>query len=325
MRLKTRVLIIVMASLVGLVVMGVFGLYSMRQSMMQERRAQITQLLDFADSQLKYFQGLEAAGTLTQEEAQQRAKEAIGAQKQGSNNYFFIRTLKDDYFVLHPIADRMGKPDDGGKMPDGRSVVQTYHDELAKSEDNKAFLELNTSKPGSADKSALYPKLNGVVRFEPWGWMPGIGFYIDDIDARFWKESSIFMLVGAVLLGFMAGLIFRMRSVILRQLGGEPQDAAESMKAIANGNLGVEIALEKGDSTSLMASLKVMQMKLINLTSAVQENTQSLNDQVKGFDDVAKKYAETRADDDLFNLNRLIKKIGKTADILGKSISRFKL
>ena len=78
MRLKTRVLIIVMASLVGLVVMGVFGLYSMRQSMMQERRAQITQLLDFADSQLKYFQGLEAAGTLTQEEAQQRAKEAIG-------------------------------------------------------------------------------------------------------------------------------------------------------------------------------------------------------------------------------------------------------
>jgi len=123
----------------------------------------------------------------------------------------------------------------------------------------------------------------------------------------------------------MAGLTFRMRSVILRQLGGEPQDAAESMKAIANGNLGVEIALEKGDSTSLMASLKVMQMKLINLTSAVQENTQSLNDQVKGFDDVAKKYAETRADDDLFNLNRLIKKIGKTADILGKSISRFKL
>jgi Single Cache domain 2 len=325
MRLKTRVLIIVIVSLAGLMIMGVFGLYSVRQSMMQERRAQITQLLDFAESQLRYFYELETSGKLTHEEAQQRAKEAIGAQKQGSNNYFFIRTLKDDYFVLHPIASRMGKPDNGGIAPDGRTVVQLYQEELAKSETNKAFLELNSPKPGSTDKTAVYPKLNGVVKFEPWGWMPGIGFFIDDIDARFWKEASIFLLVGAVLLAFMAGLIFRMRSVILRQLGGEPQDAAESMKAIANGNLGVEIALEKGDSTSLMASLKVMQMKLINLTSAVQENTQSLSDQVKGFDDVAKKYAETRADDDLFNLNRLIKRIGKTADILGKSISRFKL
>jgi len=325
MRLKTRVLIIVLASLAGLTIMGLFGLYNMRQSMMQERRAQITQLLDFAESQLQYFQSLEASGKLTREEAQERAKEAIGAQKQGTNNYFFIRNLKDDFFVLHPIASRMGKPDDGGKLPDGRTVVQAYRDELAKSDDNKAFLELKTAKPGSEDKTALYPKLNGVLKFEPWGWMPGIGFYVDDIDARFWKQSSIYILVGGALLAFMAALVFRMRSVILRQLGGEPQDAAESMKTIANGDLGFEIALEKGDNTSLMASLKVMQMKLINLTSAVQENAQNLTEQVVSFDGVAKKYAETRSDETLFDLNRSIKKIGKTAEILGKSIARFKL
>lgn len=325
MRLKTRVLIIVLASLVGLVAMGLFGLYNMRQSMMQERRAQITQLLDFADSQLQYFYGLETAGKLTREEAQARAKEAIGAQKQGTSNYIFIRNLKDDFFVLHPIADRMGKPDDGGKLPDGRSVVQAYRDELAKSKDNKAFLELKSLKPGSEDKTKQYPKLNGVVRFDPWGWMPGIGFYIDDIDARFWKQSTIYMLVGGALFALMAALVLRMRSVILRQLGGEPQDAAASMKSIANGDLGFEIALEKGDNTSLMASLKVMQMKLINLTSAVQENAQNLSEQVVGFDGVSKKYSETRSDEDLLDLNRSIKKIGKTADILGKSISRFKL
>lgn len=325
MRLKTRVLVIVMASLVGLVVMAAFGLLSMRQSMMEERRAQITQLLDFGGSQLQYFQGQEAAGKLTREEAQKRAKEAIAAQKQGSDNYFFIRNLKDDHFVLHPIASRMEKADDGGKMPDGRSVVQTYRDELAKSNDSKAFLELKTLKPGSGKKDVLYPKLNGVFKFEPWGWMLGIGFYIDDIDARFWQQSTIFVAVGSLLLALMAALVFRMRSVILKQLGGEPQDAAESMKKIANGNLGVEIVLEEGDGTSLMASLKVMQMKLINLTSAVQENAQNLADLVKGFDEVVNKYSESRSDDDLFNLNRSVKKIGKTAEILGKSIARFKL
>ena len=130
MRLKTRVLIIILASHLGLLVMSFFGLHAMRQSIYDERRAQISQLLDFCDSLLKYYHAQETTGKLSREEAQTRAKEALGAQKQGSN-YFFVRTLKDDYFVLHPIASRMGKPDDGGKMPDGRTVVQAYRDALA--------------------------------------------------------------------------------------------------------------------------------------------------------------------------------------------------
>jgi methyl-accepting chemotaxis protein len=322
MRLKTRVLIIIAASLASLVAMGLFGLYSMRQGMMEERRAQIVQLLDFADSQLKYFYGLETSGKLTREEAQARAKEAIGAQKQGSDNYFFIRTLTDDFFVLHPIPGRIGKPDNGGILPDGRTAVQTYRDALAKSNTNKAFIELRTAKPGS---QGLYPKLNGALKFEPWGWMPGIGFYVDDIDTRFWKESSLFLLVGGVLLALLSVLVLRMRSSILRLLGGEPQDAAENMKKIANGDLGVDIALEKNDNSSMMASLKLMQMKLTNLTSAIQENALTLSEQVTSFDGVAKSYAETKSDEDLSALQRSVKKLGKTADILGKSISRFKL
>ena len=59
MRLKTQVLIIVAASLVSLVVMGGFGLYTMRQSMYDERHDQINQLLGFAGSQLLYFYSLE--------------------------------------------------------------------------------------------------------------------------------------------------------------------------------------------------------------------------------------------------------------------------
>ena len=324
MRLKTRVLIIIAASLMGLLVMGFIGLYSMRLSMLEERRAQIAQLLDFADSQLRYFQGLEASGKLTREEAQTRAKEAIGAQRQGADNYFFIRSLNDDYFVMHPISSRLGKPDDGGRLPDGRTVVQAYREALASSKDNKGYIELNTLKPGS-NNDKRYPKLNGALKFEPWGWMPGIGFYLDDIDARFWKQSTFLLLVGSVLIIMLATLVFRMRNVILKQLGGEPHDAAESMKRIANGDLNVDIVLAKDDSTSLMASLKVMQMKLKNITASIQDNTASLTEQVQVFDEVAKSYTETKSEEEFTALLRCVKKLGKTADILGKSISRFKL
>lgn len=323
MRLKTRVLIIILASLISLLIMSLFGLYSMRQGMMEERRAQITQLLDFADSQLRYFHGLEVSGKMTREEAQARAKEAIGAQRQGSN-YFFIRSLRDDTFLLHPIASRVGKEDNGGLMPDGRTVAQANRDALAQSTDNKAFIELRTLKPGTQDQK-LYPKLNGVLKFEPWGWMPGIGFYLDDIVERFWKQSTVFLIVGSLLLTLVSVLVFRMRLSILRQLGGEPQDAADAMKKIASGNLNVDIVLAKNDNSSLMASLNVMQMKLINLTSAIQENAASLSGQVQSFDDAAKSYAETKSDDVLADLMRTVKKMGKTVSILEKSISRFKL
>ena len=116
-----------------------------------------------------------------------------------------------------------------------------------------------------------------------------------------------------------------MRGVILKQLGGEPQDAAESMKKIANGDLGVEIVLDKDDNNSLMASLKLMQMKLKNITSSIQDNASTLTSQVQGFDDAAKLYAEAKTEEELAALMRSVKKLGKTADILGKSVARFRL
>lgn len=321
MRLKTRVLIIIVASLLGLVVMGLLGLYNMRQSMLEERRAQIAQLLDFAESQMRYFHGLEMSGKLSREDAQAKSKAAIAAQRSPDGSiYYFVRSA-DDTMIVHPLVSRIGKVDDGGKMPDGRTLVQQYRDGLSGSGNNR-FVSLALSPRSGHQK--LLPKMNGVAKFEPWGWMYGIGFFVDDIEARFWKQSVVFLAVGAGLLLFLAGLVLRMRGVILRQLGGEPQDAAECMKRIANGDLGVEIVLEKDDSTSLMASLKLMQMKLKNITSAIQENASTLDSQVQIFDVAAKTYAETKSEDDLADLLRTIKKLGKTADILGKSVSRFK-
>lgn len=155
--------------------------------------------------------------------------------------------------------------------------------------------------------------------------MPGIGFYLDDIDARFLKQATFLLIVSSILIILLATLIFRMRTVILKQLGGEPQDAAESMKRIADGDMNIDIVLPKDDNTSLMASLKVMQMKLKNMTASIQENSTALNEQVQVFDEVAKSHSETKSEDEFTALLRCVKKLGKTVDILGKSISRFKL
>ncbi len=321
MRLKNRVMVIITASLASLTIMGAFGLYTVRQSVIEERKEQIIQLLDFADSQLRYFYALEVNGAMTREVAQLRAIEAISAQRQESN-YFFIRSLNDDSFIYHPIPTRLGAPDDGGIMPDGRSTAQAYRDALAVSKDGKAFVLIRAPRPDAPKKQ--FPKLNGVMKFEPWGWMPGTGFYMDDIEARFWRQAATFLIVGGILLALVAVLVMRMRAVILRQLGGEPYDAAKSMKKIANGDLAIEIDVTEDDNDSLMASLKVMQMKLINMTSTIRENASVLNAQVATFEETARNYAEAKSEDELEKLLQSVKKLGKTAAILEKSISRFK-
>ena len=49
----------------------------------------------------------------------------------------------------------------------------------------------------------MLPKLNGVARFEPWGWTVGTGFYLDDIASAF-RGYAI-----SLLLAVMANRVLR--------------------------------------------------------------------------------------------------------------------
>lgn len=273
MNVKTRIWIIVAASLLGIAVMALMGLYQLRQSLLEERRAQIAQLLDFADAQLNYFHALETSGKLNRDEAQARAKESIAAQKKGSD-YFFIRRLTDDFFVYHPVASRMGKADPGEKMLDGRMNAAAYREDLANSKDNKAFLMIYAARPNSEDKTSL-PKLVGVLKFEPWGWMPGIGFYTDDIDKRIWEGVRMLLLIGSVLIACVAFLALRTMQSILGQLGGEPRYAVEIAQCIANGDLSRAINSNRRPD-NLLGSMQVMQSGLHDMVAGFNSASATL-------------------------------------------------
>ena len=63
---------------------------------------------------------------------------------------------------------------------------------------------------------------------------------------------------------------------ITRQLGGEPNYAATVANEIAHGNLGVAVRLRAGDTTSLMASMKLMRDSLVRVVSNVRESSDSV-------------------------------------------------
>ena len=82
-----------------------------------------------------------------------------------------------------------------------------------------------------------------------------------------------FSLFSVVLAAVVGALITRS---IVRQLGAEPRTATALAQGVAAGNLGVQIRLRAGDSSSLMAQLQSMQSSLVLLVTQVRLGSESV-------------------------------------------------
>lgn len=76
-----------------------------------------------------------------------------------------------------------------------------------------------------------------------------------------------YLAITALTLLLTAALVLLVSRSILRQLGGEPDDAAAITRNIACGRLDNPIRLRQGDSRSLLASIKSMQEQLLERIS----------------------------------------------------------
>jgi methyl-accepting chemotaxis protein len=87
----------------------------------------------------------------------------------------------------------------------------------------------------------------------------------------------------ATLLGGLAlavvlagGLGLMLSRSLLRQLGGEPTEAAALAEAIASGDLTRRVQVKPGDTDSLMARLAAMQTSLSQVVGQVRQNSESV-------------------------------------------------
>jgi methyl-accepting chemotaxis protein len=118
-------------------------------------------------------------------------------------------------------------------------------------------------------------------------WLGSINRLIDIQEAKNKAESAsarsiaqgfgtlmLVMTALAIALGsLVAWLITRS---LLRQLGGEPSDAAALARAVAQGDLSVRIALQAGDTSSLMAQLQAMQTSLADVVANVRQGAEGV-------------------------------------------------
>ena len=88
--------------------------------------------------------------------------------------------------------------------------------------------------------------------------------------------ARLSMTIAAVTLVVLAALSFTIARNLLRQLGGEPDYAADIVNRVAKGDLDLEVRTRHGDTTSLLAAMSSMVDNLSRVVGEVNNGAQAL-------------------------------------------------
>ena len=198
-----------------------------RSLIMQEKQAALSALVQQATSMLVSFQKQVENGTLTKEDAQQKASNRIASIRyDNGSNYIWINDL-GPRMVMHPIKPELNGTDlTENKDPNGKAL---FVEMVTVCKDKgKGFVAYAWPKAGS---SKPVPKLSYVELFQPWGWVLGTGIYIDDVNAAMLK-IQISIAIGLLVI---LGLTFLLAWLVARSVTRPINEVVATIKDIAQG------------------------------------------------------------------------------------------
>jgi len=232
LKIGVRVQLTVVITLLGILAIGGFGLYQVRQDLMRDRVAKAENLVETAYSLVTYAAALADAGSLSVAEAQTLAKDAVGNLRYGGDQYFWINDMTPRV-VMHPLkADLAGKDMSDVTDASGKRHWQEFVKVVETSGGGAVPYDYR-----SPDGKTVRPKISYVKGFAPWGWIVGTGFYIDDVDALFLEDLLVMLAVAAVGAALAGGLSLLIGRSISRPLA----DIRDTMKRLAGGDVSVDV------------------------------------------------------------------------------------
>jgi len=257
-KVRTRLMIFFAGVVLGLLAVGIFSLYVLRDNLMEDRRLKTRNVVESALGVVDYFHKQQQAGKLSEEEAKRQAMDSLRNVRYDGKEYFWVQD-RNLVMLMHPIKpDMEGKSQAALKDPNGKLFFQEMENVVKAS--GKGFVDYLWPKPGF-DQPA--PKISYVAEFPAWGWVVGSGIYVDDVNAVFRQQALLFSIMVVITLAILSVISWLINSSILRQLGGEPAYAVEVVRHIAEGDLVRPV--ESSSPDSLLAAMQTMQQKLANI------------------------------------------------------------
>ena len=268
--ISQRLWLILIVAMTMLLALGLLMLKQIHDDLNEDKAQKTRHVVQAASGVLDYYHGLETAGTLSRDAAQQQALQVISKMRYDQGDYFWINDLRP-FMVMHPTNPKLdGKDLSAIKDPDGVAIFNEMV-ALAKTQ-GSGNLAYRWPKPGADEPVA---KTSYVQVFEPWGWVIGSGVYIDDIQAEFqaqvWKASA----AGLTIALFMVVLV----RLIARSIARPLKEAVQAMSNIASGESDLTRSLDthgRDEVTELARHFNTFTSKLRTVIRHLQSTATAL-------------------------------------------------
>ncbi|WP_291995373.1 methyl-accepting chemotaxis protein [Candidatus Accumulibacter sp. ACC003] len=269
--LTTRLYLLLASMLLGLLALGAYSVFELRQHILEEKRLAIRAVVSSAMGIIEQQYEMQQAGKRTPEEAQQVAKDALRKSRFNQDDYLFIYDLDGTTMMHGTRPEREGKNTLDATDPTGKTYVKDWIELLKRN--GEANMDYQFAKPG-AEKPI--PKIAYAKLFAPWGWWVATGVYIEDVDAAFWRSASTSIAFVLVVSALLAALGWTINRSVQQQLGGEPALAAAQVEQFAEGNLTQQISSRSSLAGNLLGALATMQSRLHDVVRDINQGSQAI-------------------------------------------------
>ncbi len=256
---------------VGLLLGFAFALISLRHCVIDGQKIKIRSLVEYAHTQLAFYDDQVKSGAMPLEQAQTLAKESLRKARYEGIEYFWLNDLQPTS-IMHPIRPQTeGTNQSENKDPSGKAIYLEFV-KTVKSQ-KQGYVDYVGTNP---ETKKVEDKVSYVKLFEPWGWVIGTGVYVNQLNDEFYTEAGklggivLFTTIVLIVLGQL------IRRSIVDQVGGEPREAIIVARKIANGDLTGEISLQPNDTSSLLFAFQEMKNSLYSLLQGIEKNAQDV-------------------------------------------------
>ncbi|MFZ5506026.1 MAG: methyl-accepting chemotaxis protein [Pseudomonadota bacterium] len=266
--LRSKMLAVGVAALVGMLMIGVIGAFEMRSAAHEQRMQLLQALVESTRAQIGYYEQLQKDGKLTREQAQAQAREALRNVRFQQREYFYVYSM-DGVNVLHPTQPhREGKPFINEQDKAGKLFVA---DIVKAGQAGGGFVDYHFPRP---NESEAVRKVAYVAPVPDWQWVVGTGLYVDDVEADFREDLAINLGIVALLAGVVLALVIAIGRSVMRQVGGEPAVAVQAMKKVVEGDL--RTGIDNAPAGSMLAELDTLISRLRNTVSEISAGAQKV-------------------------------------------------
>ncbi|WP_284732652.1 methyl-accepting chemotaxis protein [Larsenimonas rhizosphaerae] len=258
---------------VGMIAIVVSLALESRAEMFKERENGLKNVVSMASGAVNAMYARQESGAMTQAQAQAEAFGIINTMRFGAEADNYVFTFNSQANILsHPRRDA-GSSMASYTDPQGKSV---YLELIKVAKANGAGYVEYVSK-GATAEDAFRQKVSYVSYFAPWDAYIAAGIYVDDVQSIFLHNLIsyflILLVVGAVV-SLVMGILIRQ---ISRSLGGEPNEAADLVKRVADGDLTASLPLAKGDNSSLIFNIMYMRDQLSETLRHIRTSSEAVD------------------------------------------------